>query len=267
MGRTLLGQATTALGLVFLLAGFASADAITFETGTYVLGNHPDGEVRLPTYGARLDNLFEDVAPFTFDFECDACAMTLVYDGSTIDISGTAYGGRHDGAGGRVDDEFDGLYEFDVSYDATPLVENEGEGDDSGLQDIGRVGETAGLIGSLTFLSATSALEAPPPITSWQLDDKAGSHFFSLRVGDEDNDEGHRGYDGISGWGWLMFQPSPDLDVPLGGGHHEPPWWVNPGGAQDWLFTAERTTRVPAPGSAALLLVGLVALRARRRRV
>lgn len=246
MGRTRLDNTIIALGIIFVAAGFAAADAITFEQGTYVLGNHPDGAKAKPFYGARLDNL-HDEGVFTFDFECGDCGMTMVYDGSTIDISGKAYGGHPDGDGDFLDDEFDGLYEFDMVYSMVGVVENSGDGDDDGLQDIGvDAADAMGAVGTLTFLDAIG----DPP--SWTLTDKAGSNPFSLRVGDEDDDDGHRGFDGISGWGWLIFSPVPDgttLD-------HEPKM---PTGAQDFLFTAERVT-VPVPGTALLMLAGLVAL-------
>jgi hypothetical protein len=81
MRRTLLGKTALALAIFFLAAGFASATHIPFETGTYVLGNHPDGNAAPPHYGLRIDNLFGGVDPFTFDFECVGCDVKLVYDG------------------------------------------------------------------------------------------------------------------------------------------------------------------------------------------
>lgn len=249
MGRAPIGKTAIILGIVLFMAGFVGAAPIPFEIGLYQLGNHPDGNAQPPRYGARIDNLFGS-APFTFDFECDDCGMFMDYDGSTIDIFGMAFGGHPDGGGGYDDDEFDGLYEFDVSYDMADVVENDGDGDSDGLQDIGRLGETGAPIGTLEFMMPTGG-DSPPPVTMWDLMDKQGSHPASLRIGDEDDDMGHRGHPGISGWGWLMFRES---------GEDE---FVMAQGAQDWLFTARRIP-VPAPGSTALVLLGLAVL-ARKR--
>lgn len=82
--------------------------------------------------------------------------------------------------------------------------------------------------------------------------DKQGGNPFSLRLGDEDDDLGHRDFPGISGWGWLKFRKSgttdPFVDVP---------------GPQDFLFIARR---IPAPGTAILLMLGLARLGTRRRK-
>ena len=242
MGRTLLGKTALALAIFFLTAGFAPATHIPFETGTYVLGNHPDGNAAPPLYGLRIDNLFEEVEPFTFDFECVGCDVKLVYDGVTIDIAGTVFGGRPN-AGGFEDDAFDGMYEFAVSYDMPTVL----EGDDSGLQDIGRFDETEAGIGWLKFVSPTG-IHPPPPVTMWDLMDKKGGNPFSLRLGDEDDDLGHRNFAGISGWGWLKFRKSGTNDD-----------CVDASGPQDFLFIARRVP-VPVPGTAVLLMLGLAAL-------
>jgi len=41
-----------------------------------------------------------------------------------------------------------------------------------------------------------------------EADNPAGGNPFSLRLGDEDDDLGHRDFPGISGWGWLEFRKS-----------------------------------------------------------
>ena len=178
MGRTLFGKATIAFCIIFLMAVSAWATPpITFELGLYELRNHPDGRRGPPTYGACIDNLFGSVSPFTFDFECPGCAMFMEYDGVTIDIFGTAFGGHPDGGGGDDDDPLDGIYEFDVSYE----MPSELEDDESGLQDIGRLGETGAQIGMLEFLSTTGG-DPFPSVTMWDLMDKQGENPFSLRL-------------------------------------------------------------------------------------
>jgi hypothetical protein len=171
--------------------------------------------------------------------------MEMTYDGTTISIDGIAYGG-HDAGGVHADDAVDGLYEFHVAYSVAEVVENLGGGDANGLQDIGMPGQTAGLtpIGTLEFLETGM---------TWELKDKQGSHPASLRVGDEDNDLGHRGFDGISGWGWLMFREVGEND------------YVMASGSQDWLFVARRRSDAPEPGAVSLLLIGLAAIATRRK--
>jgi hypothetical protein len=252
----LLRLAAGFLGITFLSAGSALATPpILFETGLYDLGNHPDGNAAEPTYGARIDNLYPNSAPFTFDFECDDCGMSMNYDGSSIHIFGTAFGGQHDGVGGRLDNDFDGLYGFNVTYGGAAVVENGGTGDDSGLQDIGRPGETGGQIGSLEFLSTTGG-DAFPSASLWDLMDKKGGHVNSLRVGNEDNDLGHRDSVGISGWGWLKVRETDSRKD-----------FEDADGAQDFLFIGRRrSNETPEPGSTALLLLGLAAIAARRNK-
>lgn len=253
MGHAIIRKVAMTSGIVFLAASTLGAAPILFETGLYHLGNHPDGNAQPPTYGARIDNLFGGVSPFTFDFECDDCGMFMEYDGSTIDIFGTAFGGHPDGIGGYDDDEFDGLFEFDVSYDMADVVENDGDGDDDGLQDIGRLGQTGAPIGTLEFLTPTGG-DVLPDVTLWDLMDKQGDHPASLRIGNEDDDSGHRGFPGISGWGWMVFREHGEDD------------FVMAGGSQDWIFTARRVS-IPLPGSAALMLLGLAVLaRGRQKR-
>jgi hypothetical protein len=82
----------------------------------------------------------------------------------------------------------------------------------------------------------------------WDLMDKKGGNPFSFRLGDEDDDLGHRNFPGISGWGWLKFRESGTNDD-----------FVDALGAQDFLFIARRVP-VTVPGTAVLLMLGLAAL-------
>ncbi len=69
---------------------------------------------------------------------------------------------------------------------------------------------------------------------------------FSFRLGDEDNDAGHRGFDGVSGWGWLTHGS---------GGHVE---------SSDWLFTVGE--EIPEPATLLMVLGGLAFSSLRRFR-
>ena len=70
---------------------------------------------------------------------------------------------------------------------------------------------------------------------------------YSFRLGDENNDLGHRGFSGISGWGWLIHGPPGSSHVV----------------ASDWLFTVGDL--VPTPGSLAIFGIAAGALARRRR--
>lgn len=251
MSSTLLDKTIVAFGIVFLAAGSVWATPpITFEFGLYELGNHPGGNEAPPEYGSRIDHLFADVGVFLFDYECDACDMRMDYSPGSIRIFGHAFGGEPEGDG-FVDNEFDGLYFWDVTYEVAAPVED----DDDGLQDIGQPDETGKPegIGTLEFVSATG-VDVLPDIT-WDLMDKKGDHPNSLRVGDEVDDTGHRGWTddgGISGWGWLKVREQGMND------------FVDADGAQDFLFIARRIP-VPGPGTATLLMLGIAALGIRRR--
>ena len=81
--------------------------------------------------------------------------------------------------------------------------------------------------------------------TTFDLFDRANAQGYSFRLGDGGNDMGHRGFDGISGWGWF--------DHGTAGTHVY---------SSDWLFTV-----VPTPGSAALLSMAFaIFARVKRRR-
>jgi hypothetical protein len=164
---------------------------------------------------------------FTFDFDDPASDMKLSYDGATIRIFGVSFGGRDIG-GAYAAEPTTGLYTIDFLY--TVGVSPVPGDDDIWVQ--GADGSNFGTI-------------LPPVGPAINLTDKTdGSHLF--RFGDEDDDLGHRGFPGISGWGWLTHHPESMDHVP----------------ASDWIFTAEL---IPTPGAAAVMGVfGLCALRRRR---
>lgn len=214
--------------VVVLAAIVPSAPAALIVPGLYQLHNHPDGEAGPPGYGLRLDELIDvsgahDV--FTFDFDHELAAMFLDYDGSSIHIFGTAFGGLDIGNG--YDPAYSGLLTFDFTFGAVAGV----PGDD----DLHVV--------TPNFTNSGLAAMAGANAVQRALYDYAGDFGFTFRFGDEDDDLGHRGFAGISGWGWMTYSPD--------GPHVE---------GVDWLFTA---TLVPSPSALALFAI---AARGRRRR-
>lgn len=214
--------------------GAAAAAHATIAPGTYRLFNHPDVTADPPPYGLRLDELYNATGNhdiFTFDFNHPLSSVTMTLTGSTISISGNAYGGRDAGTAYAAD-SFLGVYSFSFTY----LV---GVGLVPGDDDVQAAPMPAGLNTGwiLTPLGDTIALR----------DEADGGRTF--RLGDEDNDLGHRGFAGISGWGWLTHGQANAQHVP----------------ASDWIFTVGPL--IPAPGSAGLLgLAGFAMLRRRRGR-
>ena len=79
--------------LALLLFPF-TASAVS--VGTYTLGNHPAAHQAPPPYGIRLDG-FLGFSVYTFDFEHPSSNMHMTYNGSTIIISGSAFGGSDNG--------------------------------------------------------------------------------------------------------------------------------------------------------------------------
>lgn len=213
------------------LAIAAAAHGAVIVNGTYQLHNHPDGAARPPLYGMRLDELYNATAGhdvFTFNFDHAMSNMRMDVTNTTIRIYGVTWGGRDTG-GSYAADAYAGLYTIDFTYAIG--VANKPSDDDRWVKYSPDM-QNAGSI--LTPLGHTIALR----------DKSNGTYQF--RLGDEDNDLGHRGFAGISGWGWLNHGPagSPHID------------------SSDWLFTA---TLIPSQGALALMgLGGLVASRRKR---
>jgi len=191
------------------------ARAVSILPGLYNLNNHPDGGARPPLYGARWDGLFtpsaavvaatgSDSTIFTTNFDHPLSAMFMDYDdiAGTIHIFGTSWGGRDDATfpapapdpapplDDYIDDIFRGLFTIDFTY--TGIVPVPGD-DDLWCPAASCDGMNSGFI------------TAPSGLGTVFLEDKAGSHPFTFRLGDEDDDAGHRGFAGISGWGWLNY--------------------------------------------------------------
>lgn len=232
------------LGLLGLIAPSLRADILA--PGTYHLNNHPDGGRRPPNYGLRLDELYNvtnghDV--WTFDFEHAGSAMYLDYlivdDNKVLHIYGTSYGGLDGGTDYHADHQgfFDIDFTYEVGVETVP-------GDD----DIWVIGNEESLNYNNwgTIKPSGGDEDAPETDDTRYLYDFAGEHDFTFRLGDQTNDVGHRGFDGVSGWGWLNYQPGlPHVY------------------ASDWLFTVG--SPVPAPGAFMLGALGLVMVRRFRK--
>lgn len=217
------------LGLFFTIGAAcgSSAFATQINQGVYRLHNHPDGAERPPLYGLRLDELINITSGhdvFTFNFDDPASNMQMVYGGSTLHIFGQAFGGLDSGS--AYHPAHSGLWEIDMTYAAVTTVPSD---DDLWINtpDASNVG----------FIRPVGGQPIP-------LYDFSGDFGYTLRIGDENNDQGHRGYSGISGWGWLNHG-SPQVHV----------------ASSDWLFTAQP---IPEPASIALLALGLLATLRRR---
>lgn len=217
-------------GLTMTPAGAAGA---IIQPGLYQLHNHPDGNQDPPPYGLRLDELYDATANhdvFTFDFDHPASNVIMNFAPGLITISGQAWGGR-DVGNVYANDVYLGLYTVNFTYalGIAPVP-----GDDDWQVVPGADYTNTGFIST-------------PLSDVISLGDKRDGTGMSFRLGDEDDDLGHRGFAGISGWGWLThaFESRPHVT------------------STDWIFTAEF---IPSPGTGATALLGLVGLARRRRR-
>ncbi|MEQ9455013.1 MAG: hypothetical protein RLN76_10535 [Phycisphaeraceae bacterium] len=228
---------TTLALAVALLVPVATASASSITSGLYNLSNHPDGAAASPFYGLRLDGLFNgnQNTTVTFDFEAPGADMKMEIDltpgDSSIHIYGTAWGGIDNGSSYTSP----ALFNIDFTY-----VDIQVDGDALwaiGINNTGTIQE----VGSGTTLYNLTAV--------------SGEHTYAFKL-----DDGHRGFSGISGWGWVNHAPAPT-----------DPATVPHLYASDWLFTAEKSTVppppvVPTPAGFAAGLLGLAALVARRGR-
>ncbi len=225
MRRPLVACAGAVVALAFV-TGPASAGFI-LQTGVdYRLHDHPDGSAAKPFYGLRLDELIDatdDHDVFTFSFDTGGAETFLTLDepvtpgtGFSIRIHGTVFGGlieNHDYVAGMS-----GLAEIDFRYEMAVPVD--GDPDDLIVHE-----PTSPNIGTILFMGEVISLA-----------DKASGEGFTFRLGNESHDNGHRGFDGISGWGWLLHGTS--------NGYVQ---------SSDWLFTLE----IPTPGTAALMAIAM----------
>ena len=224
--------------VIALLGGVAMSAAAQagITTTIFSLADHPDGDRADPTYGLRLDNLFQDLGTggattFSFDVVGDT-TLTVTDDGMggiSIDIAGTVYGGVDTGS------EYgfgEGAYTLTYSYDINVMadgsgwvVTDEGMGNSGMLVSQGNADIAAGEM--FPFAGFTSG-DAP---------------IFKFLQ------DGHRlaGYKGFE-------------DAWVGRGWHSVD---GISGTQDFLFVGRL---VPSPGAAMALACGGLLGVARRRR-
>ncbi len=218
------------VALAGMAAAAATVQAGTLPIGLYELHNHPDGNALPPPYGLRLDELYDVTGAkdfFTFDFDDAASAVTLRYTGTKVIIEGDSWGGRDIGGSYAVE-ATTGLYSFRFVYDVG----------------VGIIGGDDDIIAAANMMNF-GWISTPIGDTIDLTDKEDGG--YSFRLGDEHNDLGHRGFAGISGWGWLIHGPPGSSHVP----------------GSDWIFTVGDL--VPAPGSLALLGMAAGVMGRRRR--
>lgn len=226
-------------GGAFGITIFAMATQSQAAQFTFQLQNHPDGNIRPPLYGARLDELFNvtgAIDSFTFDFNHASSNMKLIYDttAQTIHIFGQSQGGRDTGTT-YANDAYLGIYQFNFLY-------NFGVGPVPGDDDIWSK-PASDFLNKGTVIAPLSAGGQ-----TFNLVDKGlAMNGYTFRFGDENNGLGHRGFNGLSGWGWMEINNA-----------------MNGNATRDWLFTG---VLVPEPSTAmmALLGTGLVIHRRRSR--
>ncbi len=221
------------------------ASGAIIAQGLYRLHNHPDGAIRPPLYGLRLDELYNVTTGhdnFTFNFDHASSAMYLYYAGTWIHIFGQSYGGR-DVGGAYAADNYLGVYQIDFLYNiGVQLV----PGDDDVMVEL-----PPGPNYNFGTLIPPASVPAPFQGTTTLRDGHYTGAQKDFRFGDTDNDLGHRGFPGLSGWGWLFHKNPAQTSFY--------PYVAD----SDWLFTAEL---VPTPSAVALVgaAIGLATVRRRR---
>jgi len=205
--------ASLAAGNSATLVITVSVDGVSgsVSNGQYLLHNHPGNDFAPPGFGLRLDELFGGLKGITFDFDHPDSEVIMTVDGDDVIIDGVVYGG-HD-VGNAYDPATEGLWNVHFEYNN---VVSSVPGDDDLYVSDANAGVSTGTISPQYNTAYFSAGDV------FDMQDKSDGSY-SFRLGDEDDDNGYEGYDGISGWGWIMHGQNGNLV-------HAP--------ISDWLFTA-----------------------------
>ncbi len=202
----------------------ASAGLCEAGTTRFILSDHPNGALRAPTYGLRLDNFFGDGAPVTFSFEQGGAEMKMdVRDNGpgdrSIRIYGTMFGGRDDKSTSTWSNPQ--LYSIDFTYREGVIVRGNGWEVDQSDDNFGTISS-----GNQIF----------------DVGDVFNKSFYFKSDGYRIPNDGHRTW---VGRGWL------ELDT-------------GRVGYQDWLFTGQIIPLPSTAALAGLGLAGVAGYRRRR---
>jgi hypothetical protein len=232
------GALAVALLCAAVILGLApSARADFLPHGTYTLGSHPSTGDNPPPLGLRLDRLFDTPGKFAFDFNHSLSNMQMTWDGTNIHIFGDAYGG-HDGGTVFANDGYQGVYQVDFTYRATVTEFASG--------DVALLVEFDPALNNGSITSPGTIPGGEQTVALWDRGDPTNNSFYLAY--------NHRGFAGLSGYGWLDFPGRPDHAL------------------ADWLFTAELNgggggpNVIPAPGAVILAAMGLGTMGFVRRR-
>ncbi len=152
---------------------------VFIDPGIYRLSNHSSTEAEPLPYGLRFTEMMD---VYNFSFDEPGADVFLDYDGVDIRIHGKVWGGVEVGGSYNAPK----FWEMDLYYNNQIAA---AAGDDDLIVQAG-AGHTA------TVTRMSDSLEVT-------LSDYEGGVEYVLRLGDDDDDLGFEGVEGLSGWGWL----------------------------------------------------------------